>query len=122
MVCVGSLGPSSVVQLPLDDFHGDGEWHTVKMYVCELNDSRCFYAGTTDWRQVVPMEKESEVLEVYNHALTQSWYIAVTLACVSLVSLLGLEWKKLGRKDTEGHTGDEQRRDRLEDAEIEAKV
>ena len=117
----GYLGPTAALAIAQAVF-GSVLTSRLKQDVPGVDPDVVKHAGTTDWRQVVPIEKASAVLEVYNHALTQSWYVAVALACASLVSLLGLKLKKLGREDKEGHTDDEKCKDRLEDAEIEAKV
>ena len=117
----GYLGPTTALAIAQVVF-GSVLPSRLKQGIPDVDPDVVKHTGTTDWRQSVSMEKVSGVLEVYNHALTQSWYVAVTLACVSLVSLLGLKWRKLGRKDKVVNTDDEQCKDRLENVEIEAKI
>ncbi|KAI9647116.1 hypothetical protein NHQ30_005118 [Ciborinia camelliae] len=56
-------------------------------------------AGATDLKSLLPDGVYDQGLQLYNKALTQSWYTSVILAAVSVFFVLGLKWKKMDMKD-----------------------
>ncbi|KAL9615760.1 MAG: hypothetical protein Q9160_009280 [Pyrenula sp. 1 TL-2023] len=78
-------------------------------------------AGATSWRDKVPINVVDRVEKAYNHALTQSWYVVVALAGVSLLSLLGLKWKKLENQEKELVSTQGQLEDRPNQSDKEVK-
>ncbi|KLP03891.1 probable DHA14-like major facilitator; ABC transporter [Fusarium fujikuroi] len=53
--------------------------------------------GATDLKDVVDPRFYARVLEVYNSALTETWYLSVALAALSIVGVIGMEWKSVKR-------------------------
>ncbi|KAI1027666.1 hypothetical protein LB504_011620 [Fusarium proliferatum] len=53
--------------------------------------------GATDLKDVVDPRFYARVLEAYNSALTESWYLSVALAALSIVGVVGMEWKSVKR-------------------------
>lgn len=51
--------------------------------------------GATDLKNAVPHEFIARVLVAYNAALTQTWYVAVAMACLSTIGAVVLEWKSM---------------------------
>jgi hypothetical protein len=51
--------------------------------------------GATALRKVLPAEVLGEVLVKYNDALTQTWYISVALATLSIIESSAVEWKSV---------------------------
>jgi hypothetical protein len=56
-------------------------------------------AGATDLEDLVPSKLYDQVVQLYNKALTESWYIAVVLSSVSVFLVLGFKWKKMDMRD-----------------------
>lgn len=54
--------------------------------------------GATSLRNLVPSDQLPLVLEVYNAALRDVWYLALALAIMTFFASLGLEWKSV-KKD-----------------------
>lgn len=50
-------------------------------------------AGATNLLGLFPGKEISEVQLIYNKALTQTWYVAVALAALSIVGAVGVEWR-----------------------------
>jgi hypothetical protein len=73
-----------------------------------IDVDRVVSAGATDVQDVVAEDKLAEVLEVYNAAVRQAFYVAVGLACALIVPALGMEWKSVkGKKSTAGEGNEE---------------
>jgi hypothetical protein len=51
--------------------------------------------GATALRKVLPSEVLGEVLAKYNDALTQTWYISVAPATLSIIGSSAVEWKSV---------------------------
>ncbi|KAG4257715.1 hypothetical protein FPRO04_13396 [Fusarium proliferatum] len=51
--------------------------------------------GATDLKDVVDPRFYARVLEAYNSALTETWYLSVALAALSIVGVIGMEWKSV---------------------------
>jgi len=54
--------------------------------------------GATEVQNVVPSQFISGVLIAYNKALTQTWYVAVAMACLSVGGTVVLEWTSVKGK------------------------
>jgi len=52
-------------------------------------------AGATGFRNVVPGEHLGEVLEAYNCALRQTFYLTLGMSCVAVVGAVFVEWKRI---------------------------
>lgn len=63
--------------------------------------------GATELASIVPSQDIVVVQQAYNKACTKIFLVAVGLACVALLSSLGLEWKsiKKGKNGQEGPGG-----------------
>lgn len=57
--------------------------------------------GATNLQDVVGVQYLSQVLSVYNKALTTTFYVAVALAVGSLVGALGTEWRSVKKPSPE---------------------
>ncbi|KAF4943258.1 hypothetical protein FGADI_13528 [Fusarium gaditjirri] len=51
--------------------------------------------GATDLKGVVDPRFYDRVLEAYNDALTETWYLSVALAALSIVGVIRMEWKSV---------------------------
>ena len=57
-------------------------------------------AGATNLRAMVPPQTLDAVLKDYGNALTNVFYVAVAVSCLSLVGALCMEWESVkGRKE-----------------------
>ncbi|KAM0545787.1 hypothetical protein ACHAPJ_011211 [Fusarium lateritium] len=54
--------------------------------------------GATEIKNAVDPRVYEKVLVAYNDALTETWYIAVALAALSIVGVVGMEWKSVKTK------------------------
>ena len=61
--------------------------------------SRITDSGATNMRALLPHEMLTRGLQIWNAALTRSWFIAVGLAAVSVLFVFGLKWKKMDMRD-----------------------
>ncbi|KAI9731552.1 MAG: hypothetical protein M1834_004672 [Cirrosporium novae-zelandiae] len=57
-----------------------------------LDKSSILNAGATDLRTLIPAKYLKTVLRVYNDAVIQTWYVALALACLSILGVIGMEW------------------------------
>jgi hypothetical protein len=55
-------------------------------------------AGATQLKNAVPQSFLHGVLNAYNGALTQTWYVSVAMSALSLVGALAIEWKSMKGK------------------------
>ena len=51
--------------------------------------------GATSLRQLVSPDQLQLVLNVYNDALRDIWYLALALSCLVFLSSFGFEWKSV---------------------------
>ncbi|KAJ5974583.1 hypothetical protein N7481_011793 [Penicillium waksmanii] len=65
-----------------------------------VNASAILQAGATGLADIVPKDKLSAVLVVYNTALRNAYFVPVALACVSVLPALGMEWRNV-KKESE---------------------
>ncbi|KAI9800629.1 MAG: hypothetical protein M1833_003287 [Piccolia ochrophora] len=64
----------------------------------ELDPSTILNIGATSIKGVIAEESLPNVIEAYNIALTQTFYVAVAMSCFSLVGSAGVEWKSVKGK------------------------
>lgn len=57
--------------------------------------------GATTLKSAVPAQYLPGVLVAYNRALTQTWYVSVAMACLTLFGTAALEWKSVKGKKIE---------------------
>jgi hypothetical protein len=57
--------------------------------------------GATTLKTAVPTEYLPGVLVAYNRALTQTWYVSVAMACLTVLGTAALEWKSVKGKKIE---------------------
>ncbi|KAF5984804.1 putative DHA14-like major facilitator [Fusarium bulbicola] len=56
--------------------------------------------GATDLKDVVDPKFYDRVLKAYNDALTETWYLSVALAALSIAGVIGMEWKSVKKANT----------------------
>lgn len=66
--------------------------------VSGINADAILRAGTIGLAKIVPADKLTEVLDIYNSALQKSFYVALAVCCLSLLPALGMEWKSTKKK------------------------
>lgn len=66
--------------------------------VPELNPSIVLNVGATSLKSQIPRQSLPGVLFAYNRAITQTFYVSVAMACLTLIGALGLEWKSVKGK------------------------
>lgn len=54
--------------------------------------------GLTDLKSLVGNENLEKALGIFDRSLTQTWYLAVGLACATMVGSLGMEWRSVKDK------------------------
>lgn len=57
--------------------------------------------GATSLKKAVPPEFLPGVILAYNRALTQTWYVAVAMSCLTVIGSLAMEWKSVKGKKIE---------------------
>ena len=57
--------------------------------------------GATSLAHTIDPKYLSGVLFAYNKALTQTYYVSVAMACLSMIGALGMEWKSVKGKKLE---------------------
>lgn len=60
-----------------------------------LDSESIVHAGATELSKIVPSERIGEVLEIYNLALRQAFYVSLGLSCALILPTLGMEWKSV---------------------------
>lgn len=60
-----------------------------------INPAIIVRVGATELKAAIPAQFLPGVLRAYNTALTQTWYIAVALSCLTLFPSLFVEWKSV---------------------------
>jgi hypothetical protein len=60
-------------------------------------------ASATGFRNVVPKEYLAQMLDAYNRALRQTFYLALPMSCVAVLRCIFTEWKSV--KKTSGASG-----------------
>jgi hypothetical protein len=64
----------------------------------ELTPAMILGTGATNLRGVVPAEYLPVVLTAFNEALSQTFYVGVGGASLSIFGSLGLEWRSVKKK------------------------
>ena len=57
--------------------------------------------GATSLARAIDSKYLSGVLYAYNKALTQTYYVSLAMACLSMIGALGMEWKSVRGKKLE---------------------
>lgn len=66
----------------------------------EIDAPAVVRAGATAIRTVVPEQYLGVVLEAYNKALRQTFYVALAMSCATVIGGAFIEWKRIkGSKD-----------------------
>ncbi|KAL9611894.1 MAG: hypothetical protein Q9167_003475 [Letrouitia subvulpina] len=117
----GYLGPTVALAIVQAVF-GSVLASSLKQDASSVDPDVIRHTGATDWQQDIPLDMVPTVRKAYNHALTRSWYIAVALAGISLVTLSGLKWKKLDREEKAVQNHHEQDKIRFGKSETGAKA
>ena len=60
-----------------------------------VTPAQVLQAGATNLMQTVAPEHINQVRVIYNQALTNTWYVAVALAAMSLVGAVFVEWRSV---------------------------
>jgi EmrB/QacA subfamily drug resistance transporter len=63
-----------------------------------VNPDIILHIGATDLRQAFPAALIHGIQVAYNRALTRTWYIAVAMACLTVVATLTVEWRSVKGK------------------------
>jgi hypothetical protein len=66
-----------------------------------FDSSMILRLGATTLKKAVPPEYLPGVLLAYNRALTQTFYVAVAMSCLTVIGSLSLEWKSVKEKKVE---------------------
>ncbi|KAF5963725.1 ABC transporter [Fusarium coicis] len=69
-------------------------WNKVSQTVGESSNI-ITQVGATDLKDDIDPRFYDRVLGAYNNALTETWYISVVLAALSIVGVIGMEWKSV---------------------------
>ena len=64
-------------------------------YTTGIDPSIVTHIGATELKQVVDPSQIGGVLTAYNEALTNTWYIAVAMACLTAIPAIFVEWKSV---------------------------
>lgn len=64
-------------------------------YTTGIDPSIIIHVGATDLKNVVPANQLAGVLTAYNASLTQTWYIAVAMCCLTAIPACFVEWKSV---------------------------
>lgn len=73
----------------------------LEQLVPNLDATIVISAGATDLKNVVDPGDLQAVLTAYNGAITQCFYVAVAMACLSFVGAIFMEWKSVKGKKIE---------------------
>jgi EmrB/QacA subfamily drug resistance transporter len=73
----------------------------LKAAVPDLDPAIVLRTGATELRSAIGEQYRAGVLRAYNDALTNSYYVAVALATLSIVGSLAVEWKSVKGKKIE---------------------
>ncbi|EXJ96431.1 hypothetical protein A1O1_01557 [Capronia coronata CBS 617.96] len=67
----------------------------IPKYVPGLDPSIILHVGATSLKEQIPAGSLAGVQEAYNTALTNTWYIAVAMACMTAIGAVFVEWKSV---------------------------
>lgn len=69
----------------------------LRQRVPALDPATILGAGATEWRNKVSATLLSEVLRIYNAAVTRTFFVPMALGCAAVVAALFVEWKSVKR-------------------------
>lgn len=75
------------------------------LHIPNFNPKSITSAGATDIRDLVPTAYMKELLVAYNDALMNTLYVAVAMACFSMVGAAAMEWRSVNQKKGEQQQG-----------------
>lgn len=75
--------------------------HNLHDYAPEVDSSRLLAVGATMIRSIVPGPFLHQVLSAYNDAITQTFYVAVSMGALSLIGPIFVEWISVKGKKPE---------------------
>ncbi|KAK7049725.1 hypothetical protein VNI00_005756 [Paramarasmius palmivorus] len=67
--------------------------------VPDVNPALVLAAGATSLKNVVPEQFLQRVIQVYNDALVDAYYVSVATACLTLFGSLAIEWKNMKKSE-----------------------
>lgn len=73
--------------------------HDILLQLPEVDPNAIVNAGATDLKNLIPGRLYEQGLQLFNMAMTQSWYMSVLLAGVSVFLVFGFKWKKMDMRD-----------------------
>jgi EmrB/QacA subfamily drug resistance transporter len=74
----------------------------IRLQVPQVNADAILHVGATNLKQAFPRALLRAIQVAYNHALTQTWHIAVAMSCLTLIATLLVEWKSVKGKQVSG--------------------
>jgi hypothetical protein len=74
----------------------------IRAHATNVNPDIILHIGATNLKDAFPQALLHSIQIAYNRALTQTWYIAVAMACLSAIGTLVVEWKSLKGKQLGG--------------------
>jgi EmrB/QacA subfamily drug resistance transporter len=74
----------------------------IRSYAPKVNPDIILHIGATDLRQAFPKALIYGIQVAYNKALTRTWYIAVAMACLTVIATLAVEWRSVKGKPVGG--------------------
>ena len=77
----------------------------LKDVVPGLDPTLVLNVGATSLKDAIPAKFINGVQVAYNSALTQTWYVSVALACLTVIGTAGVEWKNIKGKKSEAVGG-----------------
>jgi hypothetical protein len=63
-----------------------------------IDPSIVIHSGATDLKKNIPPQFLAAVQTAYNHALSQTWYVSVAMACATIFGIAWIEWKSVKGK------------------------
>ena len=73
--------------------------HDIHLQLPGVDPNSIVNAGATELSNLIPSNLYQQGLQLFNMALTQSWYISVVLAGISIFPVLGYKWEKMDIRD-----------------------
>jgi len=99
VVLFQGLGPTLLVSVTQNVFD-QLLYLKLKSLVPDLTTNKIFNSGATEIIKLVPSGEMSEGLSRISSALTQSWYVSVAAASLSILGALGMGFSRLGLEET----------------------
>lgn len=67
--------------------------------IAQIDAPAIVAAGATGIRKVIPLQYLGLVLQAYNKALRQTFYLALAMSCASVVGAFAIEWRRIHRTE-----------------------